>query len=177
MKKSLFIAFIILVVSATAIGGFYLYKNSINKADLMDDFKILHQKKAVLIEKFTAEITQSIHSLPTGNISQFNNFTVEIDKIKNNLIDDLESLRDELKTSKAQEYMDNFIERQKLKIDMALSLALTPSDIMLGNGYNNGEETEEIIKEYEDKLKQLNEVKKEMEKDFSKIIKQPVILD
>lgn len=70
--------------------------------------------------------------------------------------------------------MDNFIERQKLKIDMALSLALTPSDIMLGNGYNN---EEEIIKEYEDKLKQLNEVKKEMEKDFSKIIKQPVILD
>lgn len=70
--------------------------------------------------------------------------------------------------------MDNFIERQKLKIDMVLSLALTPSDIMFGNGYNN---EEEIIKEYEDKLKQLNEVKKEMEKDFSKIIKQPVILD
>lgn len=70
--------------------------------------------------------------------------------------------------------MDNFIERQKLKIDMAFSLALTPSDIMLGNGYNN---EEEIIKEYEDILKQLNEVKKEMEKDFSKIIKQPVILD
>lgn len=54
--------------------------------------------------------------------------------------------------------MDNFIERQKLKIDMVLSLALTPSDIMLGNGYNNEEER---IKEYEDKLKQLNEVKKE----------------
>lgn len=174
MKKSLLIPFIVLVVLATAIGVYYLYKNSINKADLMDDIKIFNQKKAILVEKFTSEITQSINSLPTGNISQFNNFTVEIDNIKNNFIDDLESLRDDLKTSMAQEYMDNFIERQKLKIDMAFSLALTPSDIMLGNGYNN---EEEIIKEYEDKLKQLNEVKKEMEKDFSKIIKQPVILD
>lgn len=116
----------------------------------MDDIKIFNQKKAILVEKFTSEITQSINSLPTGNICQFNNFTVEIDNIKNNFIDDLESLRDDLKTSMAQEYMDNFIERQKLKIDMVLSLALTPSDIMLGNGYNN---EEEIIKEYEDKLK------------------------
>lgn len=54
MKKSLLIPFIVLVVLATAIGVFYLYKNSINKADLMDDIKIFNQKKAILVEKFTS---------------------------------------------------------------------------------------------------------------------------
>lgn len=51
MNKSLLIPFIVLVVLATAIGVFYLYKNSINKADLMDDIKIFNQKKSHISRK------------------------------------------------------------------------------------------------------------------------------
>lgn len=179
-KRSLLKPIISLVVLAAVIGGFYLYEHlSVKNANkLIDDVNMLNQKKAILSSKFVFELTAAQAKVLQDNISesQFNEFIAEIDNLKNKYISDLESIKDKLETSKAIKYLENYIERQKLEIEIVL-YPLRKMDIKTGIINENEQQIEEGTKEFKDKLKPLNDAKEEMEKDFSKIMRQHVTLD
>lgn len=181
-KSSKKIVYIVLLVFLI-FGVYYIYNHihQKNAAELINELTMLNQKKEFARKSYETELHAFVVSLRSDKFSedQLSGDMEEINNLKNSYLSRLKEIRNELKISRVQEYMDNYIKREMLGVEM-MFLPFKIFDNRY-NGINIGkQESSNEINNYDDyleQLKPLNEAKYEMEKDFSKIIKQPVILD
>lgn len=175
-KKSLK-PIISIIVLVAVIGGIYLYDYiSLKNANhLIDEINMVNQKKAKALQTFTIKAASFLtlggmeNELDNDSKELFANFKANSDKY----IQELQKIKDELQTSRAKKYMDNYIERQKLHLEV-VSLS---GDYLFQNQESLDAGIQDSIKKNEDKIKELEKVRDEMAKEFTKIMKQNVTLD
>lgn len=183
-KKSTRSIIMIIVVVALA-GGYYLYdKMRINNLnELIDELNMINDKQRIVSYKYKSKIDNVISLIQPDTMLNY------VDKIKlyqDNYIKELNDIKKELKSDKAIEYMDNYIARNNLEIEVILGfinyLESNTKDkdfeSLTQDEYESimdaaGKSVDKITKQIEE----LETKKEEMEKELSKLLKQKVTLN
>lgn len=177
MRKNSLKPIISIIILVAVIGGIYLYDyiSLKNANNLIDEINMVNQKKAKVLQTFTIKAASFLtlggmdNGLDNESTKLLANFKANSDKY----IQELQKIKDELKTSRAKKYMDNYIERQKLHLEI-VSLS---GEYLIQNQESLDAGIQDSIKKNEDKIKELEKIRDEMAKEFTKIMKQNVTLD
>lgn len=189
MSKKRVAGIIIFILLGLIIGGYYLYNNyrinSLNQ--LIDELNMINEQQAA--------ISNTNKDIVEDRITTLETFTTKeaMQKTINDIRDDLSKYREKMnnlkngiKTDKAIEYINNYIARKNLYIDMILIYMDNMESYVNDNGLNtltdeeygilvekNQKDTEEI----EQQLKGLENKKTELEKELSILLQQQITLN
>ena len=186
-KSSRSIIFIIIIVVLA--DGYYLYDNirinNLNK--LIDELNMIDEQFTAISNDHEYMIGDSITILASFTTKEemqkaITNMRASLNKTR----EKIKNLKNGLKTDKAIEYVDNFIARKNLYIDIFLLYMDNMESYVNDNALSTLTYEEYIIleekhikdsKEIEQKLTVLENKKNDMEKELSKLLNQPISLN
>lgn len=189
MSKKRLTGISLFILLGLIIWGYYLYNNcridSLNK--LIDELNMINEHQAAIsndneymVDDWITDLTyfttkEEMHKTITDVRAYFNKYRKKLNNLKNSV-----------KTDKAIEYIDNFIARKNLYIDMILIYMDNMESYVNDNNLNTltdeeygilVEKNQKDIEEIEQQLPVLENKKNELEKELSIILQQQITLN